>query len=59
MFFKLVDVRDHFVVNKLACRFGNHAVLFSEIFRREDLLRRAVLNHEGTAPDYLFLFDYG
>ena len=51
--FKFVDARDDFVVDKLARRLGNHAMLFGEIFRRENFLRGAVLNQEGATLDDL------
>ena len=59
MVLELVDARDDFVVDKLPRRFGNHAMLFGEVFRREDFLRGALLNQKRSTLDYLFLFDYG
>ena len=42
---------DDFVVDKLPRRFGNHAMLFSEVFGREDLRRGAVLNQKRATLD--------
>ena len=56
---EFIDARHDFVVDKLARRVGNHAMLFGEVFRREDLIGRALLNQKRATFDYLFLFDYG
>ena len=44
MLFEFVDTRGDFVIDKLPRGVGNHRVFFSEIFRREDLFRSALLN---------------
>jgi hypothetical protein len=49
MFFQLVDARDDFIVDELPGRFGDHAMLFAEVFGSEDVVRRGVRNHELTA----------
>jgi len=56
---ELIDPRYDFVVDKLPRRVGNHAMLFGEIFRREDLLRRPLLDQERATFNELFLFGYG
>jgi hypothetical protein len=57
--FQFIDPRAHLVVDKLASSFGNHAMLFGEVFRGEDFVGRPLLNQEGSTFDYLFLLDYG
>jgi hypothetical protein len=59
MFLQLVDARNDFVINELARRLGNHAVLFGEVFGGENLIRRAVCNEELTTLNQLLLFGYG
>src|SRR6185503_5311076 len=56
---ELVDARHHFVIDKLPRGVGDHAMLFGEVFRRKDLLRRALLDQERATFDKLFLFGYG
>src|SRR5205085_10236145 len=56
---ELVEARDDFVVDKLPRGLGNHAVLFSKIFRREDLVSSALFNQERATFNNLFLFGYG
>ncbi len=56
---ELVDVWCDFVIGKLPRRVGNHAMLFGEVFGREDLLRLSLLDQKRPTFDYLFLFGYG
>ena len=41
---KFVDSRRDFVIDELPRRLGNHAMLFSEVFGREDFIGRTLLN---------------
>ena len=52
MLFELVDVRDDFVVNKLARGLGDHAMFFGEIFRGKDFGGGAVLDQKRATLDY-------
>jgi hypothetical protein len=45
------DPRAHFIVNELACRLGDHALLFGEVFRGEDFFGRAFFDQEASAND--------
>ena len=59
VFFQLVDARHDFVIDKLARCLGNHPMLFGEVFRRENFLRRAIFNQERSPLEHFFLFGYG
>src|SRR6185436_12506348 len=56
---ELVNARHYFLIDKLPRRVGDHAMLFGEVFRREDLLRRPLLDQERATFEKLFLFGYG
>ena len=59
MLLELVNPRHHFVIDKLPRRVGNHAMLFGEVFGREDLLGLPLLDQERATFYKLFLFGYG
>ena len=54
------NARRYFIVHELAGGLGDHPMLFSEVFRSEDVRRRELFYQKSPAFDYvLFLFGYG